>query len=234
VKTLLTLGAVFLLGLPLAHPPAARAVDYDCSDFSSQAAAQQFFDSNGGSPSNNFDDLDADHDGVACESLPCPCARAAPAPAEPVPTPTPTPTPTAPPPVATPAPLPIEPAPPQGVAEAPIFWRSYGGLPQSEPRKIKVSTGVLSGTFAIGSLVGWRDWGTPRATALGYARVATCDPNCAAGRYVKRRAEVVLTKVRSTCGQRRYLDVEVRFFTRLQPTFGPLGSDCRGVQSQAP
>ena len=41
------------------------ASDYDCSDFASQADAQAQSDSNG-----DTDGLDADSDGVACESLP--------------------------------------------------------------------------------------------------------------------------------------------------------------------
>lgn len=45
-------------------------VDRDCSDFPNQRSAQEYFDRNGGSPSNNFDGLDADHDGIACEDLP--------------------------------------------------------------------------------------------------------------------------------------------------------------------
>lgn len=45
-------------------------VDRDCSDFPNQPAAQAYFDQNGGSPTNNFDGLDADHDGIACENLP--------------------------------------------------------------------------------------------------------------------------------------------------------------------
>lgn len=48
--------------------------DMDCSDFANQAAAQSYFDSNGGSPTNNFDSLDGDGDGVVCEASPCPCA----------------------------------------------------------------------------------------------------------------------------------------------------------------
>ena len=49
--------------------------DRDCADFPSQAAAQEYFDDNGGSPSNNYDALDGDGDGVVCESNPCPCAE---------------------------------------------------------------------------------------------------------------------------------------------------------------
>ena len=44
-----------------------------CSDFATQAEAQSFFISAGG-PSADPHGLDADGDGVACESLPCPCS----------------------------------------------------------------------------------------------------------------------------------------------------------------
>jgi hypothetical protein len=44
--------------------------DYDCSDFSTERQAQQCFVSCGGSKTNNWSRLDADHDGRACESLP--------------------------------------------------------------------------------------------------------------------------------------------------------------------
>ena len=43
--------------------------DYDCDDFSTQKEAQKFFEKNGG-PSEDPHRLDADHDGIACESLP--------------------------------------------------------------------------------------------------------------------------------------------------------------------
>ena len=52
----------------------STAADRDCSDFSTQAEAQRYFVSHGGGPTNDFDRLDADHDGIACESLPCPCS----------------------------------------------------------------------------------------------------------------------------------------------------------------
>ena len=57
---------------PSASSGAARTVvaDKNCSDFSTQQQAQQYFESHGGSPSNNVDGLDRDHDGVACEDLP--------------------------------------------------------------------------------------------------------------------------------------------------------------------
>lgn len=50
--------------------PAANPNDKDCSDFNYQAEAQAYFEAGGGSPTYNFDRLDSDHDGVACESLP--------------------------------------------------------------------------------------------------------------------------------------------------------------------
>lgn len=43
--------------------------DYDCSDFSTQDEAQEFFESEGG-PDDDYHNLDRDGDGVACESLP--------------------------------------------------------------------------------------------------------------------------------------------------------------------
>jgi endonuclease YncB( thermonuclease family) len=51
----------------------ATAADLDCSDFSTQAAAQSYFLSIGG-PTSDPDGLDADGDGIACESNPCPCS----------------------------------------------------------------------------------------------------------------------------------------------------------------
>jgi micrococcal nuclease len=50
--------------------PVYSGGDKDCSDFSSQSEAQRYFEAKGGSPSNNVDGLDRDHDGIACESLP--------------------------------------------------------------------------------------------------------------------------------------------------------------------
>jgi hypothetical protein len=55
--------------------PAAQARDRDCSDFSTQAAAQRYFIKHGG-PDGDPDNLDADGDGIACESNPCPCSTA--------------------------------------------------------------------------------------------------------------------------------------------------------------
>jgi len=91
-------GPVFVAGVSIlaaslavalgAVTPTARGADRDCSDFSSQRAAQDYFISKGG-PSSDPDRLDADHDGVACEENPCPCGRSPTAPPSPRPAPPP-------------------------------------------------------------------------------------------------------------------------------------------------
>jgi endonuclease YncB( thermonuclease family) len=91
---------------PTAVPSAARIVDRDCSDFSTQASAQYFFLSAGG-PYSDPHQLDSDGDGIACETLPCPCYTGTTGPTSPTPTLVPTPTPT---PIPTPTPTPA-PAP---------------------------------------------------------------------------------------------------------------------------
>ena len=48
--------------------PMATAADRDCSDFSSWRAAQKFYKRHGG-PRYDPHRLDADSDGIACESL---------------------------------------------------------------------------------------------------------------------------------------------------------------------
>ena len=50
----------------------ASAADKNCGDFTSQPAAQLYFTSNGGSPTNNFNNLDRDHNGIACQDYPYP------------------------------------------------------------------------------------------------------------------------------------------------------------------
>jgi len=50
--------------------PAAKG-DHDCSDFATHKQAQDYFDSHGGSASNNVENLDGeDRDGKVCETLP--------------------------------------------------------------------------------------------------------------------------------------------------------------------
>lgn len=62
---------LILVAASVCAAPFARAQtgDRNCSDFSSQEEAQAYFDSNGGSASNNVDGLDADNDAIPCEEL---------------------------------------------------------------------------------------------------------------------------------------------------------------------
>ena len=57
-------------GTPPTSTPPTDSGDKNCSDFATHQQAQDYFVSHGGSPTNNFDGLDADHNGIACESLP--------------------------------------------------------------------------------------------------------------------------------------------------------------------
>lgn len=66
--------------------PAHAFVDKDCSDFATQAEAQAFYLANGGAADPHR--LDAEGDGLACETLPCPCSTS-PAPVAPQPAPAP-------------------------------------------------------------------------------------------------------------------------------------------------
>jgi hypothetical protein len=65
----------------LSSVPSAQALDYDCSDFSSQSQAQGYL-----LPGDPYG-LDGDGDGLACESLPCPCSSSTPPPPTPPPAP---------------------------------------------------------------------------------------------------------------------------------------------------
>ena len=64
--------AVVAAMLVVFTPTGAQAADRDCGDFANQRAAQIFFLKAGG-PSRDPHRLDAEGDGIACESLPCPC-----------------------------------------------------------------------------------------------------------------------------------------------------------------
>lgn len=68
---LLTATAV-AVGVFLGAPPGGvGARDRNCDDFRNQASAQEWLDSHApGDPAG----LDADGNGIACESLPCPCS----------------------------------------------------------------------------------------------------------------------------------------------------------------
>ena len=60
--------ALGLLVPLIAAQPAGAFVDRDCSDFSTHRQAQRFFERH--HPRRDPHRLDADHDGIACESLP--------------------------------------------------------------------------------------------------------------------------------------------------------------------
>lgn len=49
--------------------PHSDNVNYNCVDFASQNDAQSYFKGQGGSKTNNVDNLDEDGNGIACESL---------------------------------------------------------------------------------------------------------------------------------------------------------------------
>ncbi|MFC5679272.1 thermonuclease family protein [Aeromicrobium endophyticum] len=83
--TLATILGIVLVGASLlAATPARAFIDKDCGDFATQAEAQAFFIENGG-PALDPHALDREHDGLACETLPCPCSYSSPQPAPPAP-----------------------------------------------------------------------------------------------------------------------------------------------------
>jgi hypothetical protein len=67
LRTRLIAAAVAATALTI-PAPTATAADRDCSDFSSWRAAQKFYKRHGG-PRYDPHRLDADRDGIACESL---------------------------------------------------------------------------------------------------------------------------------------------------------------------
>lgn len=63
---LVVVGVVLIAGL---FVPGAAAQDRDCDDFDTQEEAQAFFEAEGG-PESDPHRLDANDDGIACETLP--------------------------------------------------------------------------------------------------------------------------------------------------------------------
>jgi hypothetical protein len=69
--------------------------------------------------------------------------------------------------------------------------------------------------------VSWREWGSPRASGTGTARVNTCEPSCAEGRVERRSgARIELSGLRA--GKCR--GEEGRFYTRARVRW-PAGLD---------
>jgi endonuclease YncB( thermonuclease family) len=78
--TLASIVGIVLVGASLlAATPAQAFVDKDCGDFATQAEAQAFYLASGG-PAADPHRLDAEGDGVACETRPCPCSTSSPQP----------------------------------------------------------------------------------------------------------------------------------------------------------
>lgn len=123
-------------------------------------------------------------------------------------------------------------------ASEPVYWKSLSipSIPsQIQPEGFNVSSGTGSGTFSVFGLNDWRGWGGKAAYATGIARVKDCRPSCAEGGTKDRPARVKLSAIRNICGQRRYMNVEIRIFDQPKAwTFGPHGSDCRGAQIVRP
>lgn len=72
-RSTLTAVVALIAGLLIVLAPSpAQAYDRDCSDFATQRAAQTFFANH--NPSTDPHRLDAEGDGIACESNPCPCS----------------------------------------------------------------------------------------------------------------------------------------------------------------
>ena len=67
-RVALLVAAAALLAACLAVSSASAFVDKDCSDFPTWHKAQKYFKKHGG-PRRDPSGLDADHDGIACESL---------------------------------------------------------------------------------------------------------------------------------------------------------------------
>jgi LPXTG-motif cell wall-anchored protein len=54
----------FVFGIHSAY----AQTDKNCPDFATWGQAQEYFEANGGSAANNVDDLDRNHNGIACET----------------------------------------------------------------------------------------------------------------------------------------------------------------------
>jgi Excalibur calcium-binding domain len=69
------LAFALIASAPVSQSPVSVAIagDKDCSDFDTQKEAQRFFKRH--NPKKDPHGLDADEDGIACESNPCPCSN---------------------------------------------------------------------------------------------------------------------------------------------------------------
>jgi hypothetical protein len=213
-----------------ASAPPATAAAVNCSDFATQAAAQAYFLARGG-PALDPEGLDADGDGIACESRPCPCNYSTTPTTPPPPSPPPPPPPPPPPdtdtdgipdesdlcpsvPAATPDGCPAPPPPPRPRVYVGTFSLSYFGLPgPRRPRELHPYSAFADNLWLYG--LRWRRWGEARAYARGKG-AENCLASCAGGRFIRRRgARATLFRLRDgVC------DGEpARFYTRARLRF---------------
>jgi hypothetical protein len=165
-------------------PGVAQAADRDCSDFNNQRRAQRFFREH--NPRRDPHGLDADNDGVACESLPCPCSRKARR----------------------------QGSATAGFATAArqkfVTHRCVSST--RRPSRI-ILTCADGGRRLVG--LRWRSWGGQRARGSGALLQNNCRPSCAGGSFRRHRLEkVTLMRARpcgNTGGRLHYRRVSYRF-----------------------
>lgn len=66
MRKILVAATLAMLGVFILTPAAGAQQDLDCSDFATQSEAQAVYDQDTSDPNR----LDADNDGIACETLP--------------------------------------------------------------------------------------------------------------------------------------------------------------------
>ncbi|MCB0862619.1 MAG: hypothetical protein KDB66_05325 [Solirubrobacterales bacterium] len=89
-----------------------------------------------------------------------------------------------------------------------VWWKPIDAPLVVKPAEIVTSWGTSSSTLYFENLE-WRGWESQRAEAKGKVQLNTCEPFCLAGNYVTVKAKVWLTKIRSVCGQPRYMHIRV-------------------------
>jgi Excalibur calcium-binding domain len=231
--------AVLLCAPSFASAPATAAA-VNCSDFSTQAAAQAYFLSRGG-PALDPEGLDGDADGIACETLPCPCSYST--------TPLPPPDTDA---DGVPDASDVCPTVPAATADGcpPPPDSDGDGLPDADDdcptEPASTSNGcparprVYVGTFSIAYFahpgpsrprrlhpfsadnnawlyaLRWRRWGEARAYGRGKGAANNCLPSCAEGRFLRRGgARVTLFRLRDGDCEGE----DARFYTRARLLF---------------
>jgi hypothetical protein len=212
-----------------------------CSDFATQAAAQDWFEANGG-PAQDPTAMDADGDGAACEWLPCPCRGPGSPPPPPPPPPVDTdgdglddtvdacPTEAADTKDGCPAPAPL----PVYAGRFDLGGGDYSplGTPQRKPRRM---TPFIADANAWVIRTHWRGWGASDAIGKGTARVNKCRPSCADGRFVRypgARVELDRQREGECRGQPAIFYTRARFIwpakTKLGRTTAKLATGCGG------